>query len=680
MGTLAHVYNHVSRPITLPEFKEAVEAVCRPRFPLARSARPQRIGDGGVDSMALAFLMSRLLRTFRGIKIADNPAYGAMASIVDHQLREGSTNEANKVAQELRKLDLKSAVAPISWREQRSQGLDPNTLPNLEGLARTYRYRALGNVCHFMGATSLFFAHHRDDQYETVLMRLLGGHGYRGLQGIREANSIPECYDMHGIYKSGLLDDQTLSQPVLSFRPAHRETKRLRNIFRDEKVAYPSDYVRFLLRSKGMVETYEEYGTIERNLDVPYLKPLDPEDGGVMIYRPLLGFDKDRLIATCEENKIPWFEDHTNKDPTLTTRNAVRYLVKNHELPKALQKPSILALAERSKRRVEYEEAEAHRYLVREAIIKDFDPNAGTLLIEIPKAHTAKRRRKRASLCPHNKFRRKQRRLIMSIAIRKLIDFVTPETHLPPLTNLDNVVSRLYPHLSSKNDTSPPKAFVVAGVLFDPMISGKSVKWLMSRTPYPSNQPLPFRNLSSSLDHRLRPTKQDLRQLSGAAAYQARLLGWKKAKIFDGRFWIRVGCNGRTQFRVQPFQPTEAKGFRKALSPMRRAKLERLLKHYAPGKIRYTLPALYSVERERDHFSQHVTRTSTLIALPTLGIHIQGLERWVRYQVRYKKVDTTLMGHEPVGEKSHATRNWSPPCGTTRNQRRRRMYKYRERR
>ncbi|KPM45798.1 hypothetical protein AK830_g812 [Neonectria ditissima] len=627
MGT---AYNHVSRPISLLEFKDAVDAVCRPRFPLAHFARGQRVVlavSGGVDSMAMAFLFSKLLRTFRGHTIADNPSFGAMATVIDHQLREGSDHEAVQVAKELRKMDLKVSIKPISWKDELARGLEPTQLPNLEGLARTYRYRTLGNACNQLGATSLFFAHHRDDQYETVLMRLLGGHGYRGLQGIREANSIPECYDMHGIYKSGLIDDQLTKAPSLSFRPPIRETRRLRNLFMDEKLAEPGGDV-FQSRQKYLVDGYPQYGTVESH-HVPYLKPLDTEDGGVMIYRPLLGFDKVRLIATCEANNITWFEDHTNLDPTLTTRNAIRYLVRNHELPKALQKPSILAMAERAKRRVEYEEAEAHRYLVREGIIKDFDPNAGTLLVEIPTMRAAKRRSKRASLSPDNKFRKDARKLIMSIAVRKLIDFVTPETHLPPLGNLENVVHRLFPHLAPVPTPSPPKAFAMAGVLFDPVVTGTSVKWFLTRTPYTSNQPLPMAKLHGALEHRMRPMNEDSAR-QGESQHQIRALGWKKAKLFDGRFWIRIGYNNRSLFRAQPFRPEDAKVFRKALSPMRRARLEQLLKHYAPGKVRYTLPALYSVERQRDHYSQHITQTLTLLALPTLGIHIPGLERWVR--------------------------------------------------
>jgi tRNA(Ile)-lysidine synthase len=44
MTTAPRVFHHVPRPISLSEFKDAVEAACRPRFPTARFARPQRIG------------------------------------------------------------------------------------------------------------------------------------------------------------------------------------------------------------------------------------------------------------------------------------------------------------------------------------------------------------------------------------------------------------------------------------------------------------------------------------------------------------------------------------------------------------------------------------------------------------------------------------------------------------
>ncbi|KAF4957065.1 hypothetical protein FSARC_11411 [Fusarium sarcochroum] len=633
MTTAARVFHHAPRPISLTEFRDAVEATCRPRFPTARSAKAQRIVlaiSGGVDSMALAFLMSKLTQTFRGIKIADNPTYHAMAIVVNHRLRDGSAEEAAGVAKELRKMDIKAIVNSLTWKEEKRHGLDPRQLPNVESLARTYRYRTIGHQCSYLGCTSLFFAHHQDDHYETVLMRLLGGHGYRGLQGMREANSIPECYDMHGVYKSGLIDDQLKQSPSLSFRPAVREMRLLRSNFREELAGQPvSKSIRF---RQDLVDSYPGSEGLEKFSDVPYLKPLEVEDGGVVIYRPLLEFDKDRLIATCEANKVPWVEDHTNKDPTLTTRNAIRHLVRNYELPKALQKPSILALAKRSRQRTEFEEAQASRYIVREAVIKDFDPNAGTLLIQFPTPRPFNRRRKRRSLNPDNELRKEHRKFIMTIAVRKLIDFVTPEFHLPPLANLENAVNILVPDIGPKA-TSAPKAFTTAGVLFDPIVSGTSVKWFLSRTPYTSKQPLPTAKLHGAADHHLRPPKQ-VAEAIAAANPSFGHAGWRKAKMFDGRFWVRIGHNRWPMWQVQPYRAEHAKAFRKALPPLRRARLEKLLKHYAPGKVRYALPALYSIDRERDPYSQHVTTTLTLLALPTLGIHIPGLERWVKYDRR----------------------------------------------
>ena len=626
--------------------------------------------SGGVDSMALAFLMSKFVRTYRGSKVADNPVHGALAVVVDHKLRDGSDAEAASVVKELHRLNIKASVAPLPWRDEKRDGLDPRKLPNVEGLARTYRYRTLGRICTFMGASSLFFAHHRDDQYETVLMRLLGGHGYRGLQGIREANSIPECYDLHGVYKSGLLDDQLRPSPALSFRPAQREMKRLRRDFRDELRLEPSPLVADFPRD--LVDSYPS--SREAFDHVPYLKPLEVEDGGVMIYRPLLEFDKDRLIATCEANNVAWVEDETNKDPTLTTRNAVRYLVRNHDLPKALQKPAILSLAERCKHRTKLEEAEAKRYLVREGVVKDFDPNAGTLLIQFPPSRTPDKRRKGRSSEKESELRKEHQRTIMNIAVRKLIDFITPEYHLPPLANLENVVNKLVPGMSSKNG-STPKAFTTAGVYFDPILDGKCLKWLLSRAPYTSTQTLPAAKLFWPREKLPSPpdfSSEDPDETMPLFSHN----GWPRSKMFDGRFWVRLGPNRWPMWQISPFRPEHAKAFRKALPPLRRARLEKLLKHYAPGKIRYALPAIYGVERRWEPYSLHMTTRLTLLALPTLGIHIPGLERWVKYDVRYKKVDVTLLGHQPRSGKERNLVKHRPLFGPAHKRRLRLMGKF----
>ncbi|GJN83839.1 hypothetical protein PLIIFM63780_007390 [Purpureocillium lilacinum] len=642
MSAPARVFHHGPKPVSLIEFRDALEAVCLPRFPTVRFARPRRVAlavSGGVDSMAMAFLFSSLFKTHRALKIADNPAESAFGIIVDHQLREGSGAEASSVAQELKRFGMKAVIKPLNWRDVRRDGMDPASLPNLEGVARTMRYQMLGLTCRYLQATSLFFAHHRDDHYETVLMRLLAGHGYRGLQGIRAANAIPECYELHGVYKSGLLDDQMQRHPFLSFKPPNKEMKRLRMILRNDFHDEPWSHIKTYLGINDMSAQFP--GHITRDIDprVPYLTPLNCEDGGVHIYRPLLEFDKDRLIATCEANGVRWFEDHTNTDPTLTTRNALRHMARSYKLPEALQKPAILALSQRAKQRAKFEEAEAHRLLVREAVIQDFDPNAGTLLIELPSFQISATRTRRLFAAARDEARKPRRRAIAAIAVRKLVEFVTPYLHSPPLANLDNVVDRLFPELSSSPDGEIPKAFSIAGVVFEPVLGPQSTRWFLSRAPYKSKQPLPERKLPGYLNYKLMSAADGFR---GPQVRHGHWRSWKMAKIWDGRFWIRVSACVPARFHIRPLLPQFARQFRLALPQKERGRFERILKYYAPGKVRYSLPALYSVEAGKG--ADAATPALTLLALPSLGIHIPGLERWVKYEARYKNVDVSLLG------------------------------------
>ncbi|KAE9397387.1 adenine nucleotide alpha hydrolases-like protein [Gymnopus androsaceus JB14] len=57
--------------------------------------------------------------------------------------------------------------------------------------------------------------------------------------------------------------------------------------------------------------------------------PMDFEGMRRWIVRPLLNFPKDRLLATCEENKLSYVTDETNFQPELTLRNALRHWLTN---------------------------------------------------------------------------------------------------------------------------------------------------------------------------------------------------------------------------------------------------------------------------------------------------------------------------------------------------------------
>ena len=121
--------------------------------------------SGGPDSIALMWLAARWRRTLaRGPRL--------VAVTVDHGLRAEAKAEARDVKRLARALDL-------PHRTMRWTGAKPKT--GLPAAARAARYRLLAQAARASGATHVLTAHTRDDQAETLLMRLLRGSGIAGL-------------------------------------------------------------------------------------------------------------------------------------------------------------------------------------------------------------------------------------------------------------------------------------------------------------------------------------------------------------------------------------------------------------------------------------------------------------------------------------------------------------------
>jgi tRNA(Ile)-lysidine synthase len=128
--------------------------------------------SGGPDSVALMWLMARWRRALaRGPRL--------LAVTIDHGLRPEAAREARDVKRLARALGLDHRT--LRWTGDKPKNGVPAT-------ARAARYRLLGQAARAAGARHIFTAHTRDDQAETLLMRLLRGSGIAGLGAMaREA-------------------------------------------------------------------------------------------------------------------------------------------------------------------------------------------------------------------------------------------------------------------------------------------------------------------------------------------------------------------------------------------------------------------------------------------------------------------------------------------------------------
>jgi tRNA(Ile)-lysidine synthase len=116
--------------------------------------------SGGADSLALAQALAALPRP-------------AAAGIIDHGLQEGSAQVAQQAAQECARLGLDPVV--VERVDVAERGVGP------EAAAREARRAALEEMATRLGASAILLAHTRDDQAETVLLRLARGSGARSL-------------------------------------------------------------------------------------------------------------------------------------------------------------------------------------------------------------------------------------------------------------------------------------------------------------------------------------------------------------------------------------------------------------------------------------------------------------------------------------------------------------------
>ncbi|KAF2447538.1 hypothetical protein P171DRAFT_518627 [Karstenula rhodostoma CBS 690.94] len=509
--------------------------------------------SGGVDSMALATLYSKCKRSHQ--------LPGLHGIIVDHKARPGSSEEAEWVAGQLSTLGVESTIIPIVWPE----GLNLDTSTRFEAEARLRRYQALGKACKDNGIRSLLVAQHKDDQAETVLMRLCKKRHRSGLMAMRRIGWIPECYGVHGVHHSG--------------SPA-------------------SD--------KSPVSSYFEHG-------------------GTHVLRPLLDFEKSRLIATCEMHGTRWAEDETNQDRTLTTRNAVRHIFQNYKLPEALSRDSLVAATHKVRSRLEKHDAAAAA-LYSSCFFK-LDIQTASLVIRFPPVE-AFFANSNPLPSPSEKL---QARATAQFLIAEVLKLVSPRERLV-LETIANAICWIYPTLAPDGLPGPTTLRNANDCLFSQVqeeTNDPTTKhlgpWLISRQPPARSQ---FEKIILQF-----PPKQTS--------------DWQ---FFDGRYWVRVqNLTDRpivmgflTSAQLEKLMQVDPEGHLNPLDPDartfdRRKQMRIALDTIQPHQLRRHLPALFLEPADPQ-------QEPMLLALPTLqsnpDLNHDGQDHWeCGWEIKYKKVE-----------------------------------------
>lgn len=180
--------------------------------------------SGGPDSIALMWLAARWRAA-----LARGP--DLVAVTVDHGLRPESAREAREVKHLARTLG-------VPHRTMRWSGEKPKS--GVPAAARAARYRLLATVARRSGASHILTAHTRDDQAETLLMRLLRGSGISGLAAMAresEREGVLLARPFLNISKSQLI--ATLEKAKIGYAedPTNRDVSftrpRIRNLIEE---------------------------------------------------------------------------------------------------------------------------------------------------------------------------------------------------------------------------------------------------------------------------------------------------------------------------------------------------------------------------------------------------------------------------------------------------------------
>lgn len=484
---------------------------------------------------------------------------------------------------------MQASVLTLAWPES----FDLTDQKRFETEARTRRYQALGRACRDNRLNALMLAHHGDDQAETVLMRLSNNRVRTGLKAMQPVEWIPECEGIYGVHHSGRWDMKSLRLPRKTWRP-----------------------------------------------------PFAIEQGGIQILRPLLAMEKSRLIATCESHGVPWAEDKSNDDRTLTSRNAIRHMYKYHQMPKALSIPSLISLSLSMQKRVATHQSYA-KGLYDQCLLK-LNIQTGSLTVRFP-PFSALLTRPIETESDKAEARNNAYYLLEQVA-----DLVTPKTKVAT-GQLDTRIDSIYPEFSTSEENNEittagedhfKENFTVSGVWWRKLdmaspfednglpsadhhaVESHPSEWLLSRQTLENHEKGKVQHIVSAVPA---PSTEP-----GAENETFHLI--------DGRFWIQLTNHTHDNLILRIFEKADLKYLpttqknreakRNGSGPIPERFITAAFAAIRPYDIRFTLPAVFRKD--------HMTGEDSLVGFPTLNVRMGGIgppREICDWQVRYKKID-----------------------------------------
>jgi tRNA(Ile)-lysidine synthase len=484
---------------------------------------------------------------------------------------------------------MESSILTVTWPKD----FDMLDLKRFETEARKHRYQALGRACRDRKIQALMVAHHGDDQAETIMMRLSNNRLRSGLKGMQSVEWIPECEGIYGVHHSG-----KNQRPDLS-------------------------------------------------LDIPY--PV--EQGGIQILRPLLAFEKSRLVATCEDNNVEWAEDRSNQNQTLTSRNAIRHIYRNHKLPEALSIQSLVDLSSRMQKRIADIRAQADRLFDQSLI--ELDIQIGSLLVRFPPYSSLLDRPVETEADKY------EARDVAYCLLERVAELVT-SNYKRMIGQLAARVDNIYPEFLTPEELEEVAAAGEAH--FRDNFTVYHVWWRQwdKSSPFEDNF-LPSDDVGSSIPHpkewlltrqtleygeAKKPSMQIIvppSQILSLTIDGSTQLH-KTYQLFDGRFWIKLHNYTHDTLIVRMFEKEDMRHLpttqqdkavlRNELGPRPERFITAALALLKPSDIRFTLPAVF----RRDG----ATGKESLVGFPTLNVRMNGFgapEGVCDWSVRYKKID-----------------------------------------